>query len=183
LWGLSVLFGLLQLLALALPVLGIGGLFYFLVASDRSAGSDRMLQVVLLNGLFLILLGVGFVLSASCWSLGWMVLVNRCNRLRRRHPQLTHEVAGKEMAVAYVLCVLAGPLGAHRFYLRKMRTGIAYALTSGLFLVGWIYDLCTLARQVREVNAKAVGGRSETREGSVHGGATDLPRPREDKDA
>jgi hypothetical protein len=36
----------------------------------------------------------------------------------------------------------------------KWFTGILWLLTGGLFLVGWLYDLCTLNTQVSQVNAR-----------------------------
>lgn len=45
-----------------------------------------------------------------------------------------------------------GILGAHRFYLGKMGTGIIYLLTGRLFGIGWIVDLFTLGNQVDVYN-------------------------------
>lgn len=50
----------------------------------------------------------------------------------------------KSKPVAYVLCIFLGWLGVHRFYVGKIGTGILYALTMGLFGVGWFLDLFNL---------------------------------------
>lgn len=49
---------------------------------------------------------------------------------------------------AYVLWFFWGLLGAHRFYLGKLSTGILYILTGGVFGLGWLYDLFSLPMQV-----------------------------------
>ncbi|MDR1902194.1 MAG: TM2 domain-containing protein [Treponema sp.] len=60
------------------------------------------------------------------------------------------------VGLAYLLWFLSGfgALGLHRFYLGKYRSGILWALTGGLFVVGSIYDFFTLAGQVRDANLK-----------------------------
>ncbi|HAE23357.1 MAG TPA: hypothetical protein DCG47_13710 [Spirochaetaceae bacterium] len=72
-------------------------------------------------------------------------------------------------AVAYVLWALGGfgVLGLHRFYLRKIPTGILWICTGGLGFLGAAYDFFTLPGQVREANIKAgyrdaISGRGQT---------------------
>jgi hypothetical protein len=58
--------------------------------------------------------------------------------------------------IAYLLWLLGGfgALGLHRFYLGKIPTGILWACTGGLGMVGAIYDFFTLSRQVQEANIR-----------------------------
>ena len=63
----------------------------------------------------------------------------------------------KSKGVAYLLLILFGTLGFHRFYIGKVGTGILYLLTGGLFLVGVVMDLFNLGTQVELVNLKAQG--------------------------
>ncbi len=46
--------------------------------------------------------------------------------------------------VAFVLCVLLGILGAHKFYEGKIGMGVLYLLTGGLFGIGWLVDIVTI---------------------------------------
>ncbi|WP_407434494.1 NINE protein [Treponema sp.] len=50
----------------------------------------------------------------------------------------------KNKWVAVLLCFFLGYLGAHRFYEGKVGTGILWACTGGLFLVGWAIDFIIL---------------------------------------
>lgn len=57
-----------------------------------------------------------------------------------------------DYTIAWVFLTFLGFLGIHRFYMGKIWTGILWALTGGLFGVGWLYDLWTLNDQVHELN-------------------------------
>lgn len=50
----------------------------------------------------------------------------------------------KNKWVAFILCLLLGFFGAHKFYEGKIGTGILYLFTVGLFGIGWIIDLIAL---------------------------------------
>jgi len=58
--------------------------------------------------------------------------------------------------IAYLLWFVGGfgTLGFHRFYLKKIPTGILWICTGGLALVGSIYDFFTLGRQVADANLR-----------------------------
>lgn len=59
-----------------------------------------------------------------------------------------------DYSVAWILLTFLGAFGIHRFYMGKIGTGIIWLLTGGLFLIGWLYDFCTLNRQVDEINRR-----------------------------
>lgn len=55
-------------------------------------------------------------------------------------------------SVGWLLLVFLGIFGAHRFYMGKWITGIAYFFSGGLFGFGLLYDLWTLNEQLDELN-------------------------------
>lgn len=54
--------------------------------------------------------------------------------------------------VAWILLTFLGVFGIHRFYMGKWLSGLIWLLTGGLFLIGVVYDFCTLNRQIDELN-------------------------------
>lgn len=64
-------------------------------------------------------------------------------------------VAGDiDYSVAWILHTFLGVFGVHRFYMGKWLTGLLYLVTGGLFLIGWLYDFCTLNTQISEINQR-----------------------------
>lgn len=57
-----------------------------------------------------------------------------------------------DYSTGWLLLTFLGVFGAHRFYQGKWLTAILYLLTGGLFLVGVLYDFCTLNGQLDELN-------------------------------
>lgn len=64
------------------------------------------------------------------------------------------QLPAKDVGVAYVIWLLLGTLGGHKFYLGKPGIGVAYLLTLGFLWVGVLIDLFTIPAQVRRVNAE-----------------------------
>ena len=63
----------------------------------------------------------------------------------------------KSRAVALALCIPLGVFGAHRFYVRKIGTGILQLCTLGGFGLWWLYDLITIASgEFRDVDDRRV---------------------------
>ena len=44
----------------------------------------------------------------------------------------------------FFLCLFFGWLGVHRYYEGKIKTGVLYTLTFGIFCIGWILDLWSI---------------------------------------
>ena len=59
--------------------------------------------------------------------------------------------------IAYLLWVVGGfgCLGLHRFYMRKIPTGVLWVLTGGLGFLGSVYDFFTMTRQIEMANFRA----------------------------
>jgi TM2 domain-containing membrane protein YozV len=75
------------------------------------------------------------------------------------YPQLP-PLPPKSTGAAYGLWLLSliGIAGIHRMYIGKVGTGILWLLTVGIFFIGTIIDLFTLASQVRAANARRAVG-------------------------
>jgi hypothetical protein len=58
----------------------------------------------------------------------------------------------KSLLLTYLLWLVGGLLGLHKFYLGRPVVGLLYLFTGGLFFCGWIVDFFTLPRQVRIAN-------------------------------
>jgi restriction system protein len=52
--------------------------------------------------------------------------------------------SNKSRGTALVLAVTLGWLGAHQFYVGRIGEGIIYALTLGLFGIGWLKDIWSI---------------------------------------
>lgn len=64
----------------------------------------------------------------------------------------------KKSIITFVVCIIFGYLGIHRFMQRKFITGMIYFFTFGLFCVGWGIDcIISLCRLLSEAFV-ALGG-------------------------
>lgn len=54
-------------------------------------------------------------------------------------------MSSNKKIVALILCIFLGYLGVHRFYLKKIGSGIFYLFTAGGFAIGWIVDIILIA--------------------------------------
>ncbi|MEZ5363979.1 MAG: TM2 domain-containing protein [Bryobacterales bacterium] len=60
-------------------------------------------------------------------------------------PRRTAPPSDRNRLTVFLLCLLLGFLGAHRFYAGRNGSGVLWLLTFGIFAVGWIYDLVLIA--------------------------------------
>jgi TM2 domain-containing membrane protein YozV len=61
-------------------------------------------------------------------------------------------IGQKSTGTTYLLFLLFGLVGFHRFYLGKIGTGVIYLFTFGLFGIGLLYDLFMIPSQVNAYN-------------------------------
>ncbi len=65
---------------------------------------------------------------------------------------IVFQVSLKSTGIAYLLWLLFGFVGAHKFYLGRPLIGLLYLLTFGFLGVGVIIDLFTMPSQVASAN-------------------------------
>jgi TM2 domain-containing membrane protein YozV len=58
----------------------------------------------------------------------------------------------KSIGASYLIWLIFGFVGFHRFYLGKIGTGVLYLLTFGLFGLGWLWDLFAIPSYVNSHN-------------------------------
>lgn len=51
----------------------------------------------------------------------------------------------KSKTVALILCILLGVFGVHHFYVGRIKMGVLYLFTFGLFGFGWLIDIILIA--------------------------------------
>ena len=60
-------------------------------------------------------------------------------------PKYVTVTSDKSKFVAMILCVSTGVLGLHQFYVGRIGKGFLYLLTFGLFGIGWMLDILSIA--------------------------------------
>jgi TM2 domain-containing membrane protein YozV len=87
----------------------------------------------------------------------WLFDALRIPRMRREMAR-RYQVGRYDYSVAWLLLVLLGWLGAHRFYLQRWGTAVLYLCTGGLFGLGWLYDLFMLNEVLSDANEAWISG-------------------------
>lgn len=71
-------------------------------------------------------------------------------------------VSDKDRWTALIICVVLGVFGGHQFYVGKIGKGLLYLFTCGLFGIGWIIDIISLAMgSFRDSNGRVLVSESE----------------------
>ncbi len=98
--------------------------------------------------------GTIWLFTAGLFLIGWLVdlfLIPSMSRNAARR----YTPGRYDYTAAWLLLTFLGFLGAHRFYLGKIGTGLLYLFTAGLLGIGIIYDFWTLNGQVSALNARS----------------------------
>lgn len=100
----------------------------------------------------------GKPISGAIWfftfgllGIGWLIDLFLIPGMDRQ-ADIRFKAGRYDYSVAWILLTFLGFFGVHRFYMGKIGTGLIWLLTGGLFLVGWLYDFCTLNQQVDRLN-------------------------------
>lgn len=97
--------------------------------------------------------GILWFLTGGLLLVGWIVDLFLIPNMDRQAD--ARYAAGRyEYSTAWVLLTFLGIFGVHRFYQGKWLSGLLYLVSGGGFLVGVIYDFCTLNEQIDELNRK-----------------------------
>lgn len=89
--------------------------------------------------------------TAGLAGIGWLIDLFLIPGMDRK-ADLRYTQGQYDYSTAWLLQTFAGVFGLHRMYIGKWVTGILYLCTGGLFLIGWLYDFCTLNGQIDEQN-------------------------------
>ena len=99
--------------------------------------------------------GTIWLLTGGLFLVGWIVDLFFIPWMERTAAR-KYSTGRIDYSVAWILQTFLGFFGAHRFYMGKVWTGVLWLFTGGLFLVGYLYDYCTLNGQIDEINEKEV---------------------------
>ncbi|MDX1950676.1 MAG: TM2 domain-containing protein [Verrucomicrobiota bacterium] len=98
--------------------------------------------------------GTIWLFTGGLCLIGWIVDLFLIPSMDRSADRKYVE-GSRDYSVTWLLLTFLGLLGAHRFYLGKIGTGILWLLTLGLFGIGILYDFWTLNEQIARVNSSA----------------------------
>lgn len=66
----------------------------------------------------------------------------------------SNQLEERELSEAYLLWLLLGLFGGHRFYIGDFTLGVIYLFTLGIFGIGWIADAFLLPILIQSANKK-----------------------------
>lgn len=97
------------------------------------------------------LTGILWFFTLGLLFIGWIIDLFLIPSMERE-AQNRFTPGATDYTVGWILLIFLGVFGVHRMYMGKWITAIIYLFTFGLFGLGYLYDLCTLNRQIDERN-------------------------------
>ncbi len=97
--------------------------------------------------------GLLWLLTGGLCGIGWLVDLFLIPGMDRDADD-NYAEGPYDYTVGWVLLTFLGALGAHRFYIGKIGTGILYALTGGLLFVGVAIDFWNWNEQLDDMNKR-----------------------------
>ena len=98
------------------------------------------------------LTGTLYFFTLGLLGIGWLIDLFLIPSMDRQ-ADFRFQAGRVDYSVGWILLTFLGIFGVHRFYMGKWVSGLIYLFTGGLFLVGIVYDFCTLNTQISEINA------------------------------
>ena len=95
--------------------------------------------------------GTIYFFTLGLLLIGWLVDLFLIPGMER-DAERRFAAGDKSYTVTWILLTFLGIFGLHRLYLGKWVTALVWALTGGLFLLGYLYDYWTLNDQIDEAN-------------------------------
>lgn len=99
------------------------------------------------------LTGILWFFTLGLLFIGWIIDLFLIPSMERE-AQNRFTPGATDYTVGWILLIFLGLFGLHRMYMGKWITAIIYLFTFGLFGLGYLYDLCTLNRQIDEQNRR-----------------------------
>lgn len=99
------------------------------------------------------LTGILWFFTLGLLFIGWIIDLFLIPSMERE-AQNRFTPGATDYTVGWILLIFLGLFGVHRMYMGKWITAIIYLFTFGLFGLGYLYDLCTLNRQIDEKNLR-----------------------------
>ena len=97
--------------------------------------------------------GIIYFFTLGLLGIGWIIDLFLIPSMDRQADLRYHE-GPIDYSLAWILLTFFGYFGLHRMYMGKWLTGLLYLCTGGLFLMGYLYDYCTLNDQISLINAE-----------------------------
>jgi len=98
------------------------------------------------------LTGLLWFFTLGLFGIGWVVDLFLIPGMDHRADQV-FKGGPYSYDLLWVVLTFLGFFGIHRMLMGKWISGLLYLCTGGLFMLGYVYDFCTLNTQIHELNS------------------------------